>query len=111
MFLANAKVPKEDWDKHIIDMWARLPADEKAEYNDRALNPGGKPSEPEKPAVKGEKKKTTNIPLPALKKFASEVAPELKKKKPYLAKIENVRHFKIYQLKITLGSIMFREAS
>ena len=39
------------------------------------------------------KKKHTNIsiPLPALKKFASEFAPGMKKNKPYLAKPENVR--------------------
>ena len=59
----------------------------------RALMPHGKSPEVEPQArVPGEKKKSTNIPLPALKKFAGEVAPGLKKKKPYLAKIENVRH-------------------
>eukprot|EP00092_Neocalanus_flemingeri_P006542 GFUD01007052.1.p1 GENE.GFUD01007052.1~~GFUD01007052.1.p1 ORF type:complete len:560 (+),score=220.44 GFUD01007052.1:152-1831(+) len=85
--LANEGIPKNEWDKHIIDRWARLPAEEKKEFNDRALNPNGKPSEPEE--TPKEKKKTTNIPLPALKKFAAEVAPGLKKKKPYLAKVEN----------------------
>jgi len=87
--LANEGVPKEDWDKTIIDRWSSLPAEEKAVYNDRALHPNGKPSEPEVTPGKKEKKKTTSVPLPALKKFASEVAPGLKKKKPYLAKVEN----------------------
>ena len=89
--LANEGVPKDDWDKTIIDRWSSLPAEEKAVYNDRALHPNGKPSEPEVTPGKKEKKKATSVPLPALKKFASEVAPGLKKKKPYLAKVENVR--------------------
>ena len=84
-------VPKDDWDKLTIDRWSKLSPEEKKEYKDRALNPGGLPSEPQEPATPGEKKKKQNVPLPALKKFAGEVAPGLKKKKPYLAKIENVR--------------------
>jgi len=55
----------------------------------RALNSGGISSKPDNPIVKGEKKKTTKIPLPALKKFALEVAPELKMKQPYLSQIEH----------------------
>jgi len=90
--LAYEGVPKEDWDKLTIDRWSKLSPEDKQVYKDRALNPGGQPSqpkEPPQPATPGEKKKTTNVPLPALKKFAAEVAPGLKKKKPYLAKIEN----------------------
>lgn len=87
--LANEGVPKDDWDKLTIDRWSKLSPEEKKVYKDRALNPGGLPSEPSQPATPGEKKKSKNIPLPALKKFAAEVAPGLKKKKPYLAKIEN----------------------
>jgi len=88
--LAHEGIPKEDWDKHTIDRWSRLAPEAKQEYKMRALMPHGKSPEVEPQArVPGEKKKSTNIPLPALKKFAGEVAPGLKKKKPYLAKIEN----------------------
>jgi len=86
--LSKEGIPKEDWDKETIDRWARLDPVTKEEYKDRALNPGGQPPEPQE-HTPGEKKKSTNIPLPALKKFAAEVAPGLKKRKPYLAKIEN----------------------
>ena len=88
--LSKEGIPKEDWDKETIDRWARLDPVTKEEYKDRALNPGGQPPEPQE-RKPGEKKKSTNVPLPALKKFAAEVAPGLKKRKPYLAKVENVR--------------------
>jgi len=80
-------VDKDDWSKETIDRWANLDPVLKKEYNDRALNPHGKSPEPEPQT--STKKKSTNIPLPALKKFASEFAPGLKKNKPYLAKPEN----------------------
>jgi len=85
--LANEGVPKCDWDKLTIERWAALPPEEKQEYNKRATLPNGQPAELE--PVKEEKKKKVNVPLPALKKFAIVVAPGLKKKKPFLAKVEN----------------------
>merc|ERR1719228_1160611 len=84
--LANEGIPKCEWDKVIIDRWSTLPPEEKQEYNDRAVHPNGKPPVS---VVAKEEKKTLNVPLPALKKFAGVVAPGLKKKKPFLAKVEN----------------------
>merc|ERR1712050_204729 len=84
-------VPNWDWDKETIDRWAKMDPETKQWYNDKALNPHGKKSpepEPEQQSS-GKKRKNTNVPLPALKKFAAEFAPGLKKNKPYLAKIEN----------------------
>jgi len=88
--LLKERIPREDWDKEIIDRWAKLDKVTKQEYNERALRPLGQSSEPQAhtATAKGQKK-NTNVPLPALKKFALEFAPELKKKKPYLAKVEN----------------------
>merc|ERR1712059_122789 len=65
----------------------------KKKYHEKAV---GKPSSPEpsprppSPTEKRKKKKTSmNIPLPALKRFAVKVAPELKAKSPQLALVEN----------------------
>ena len=82
-------VPNWDWDKETIDRWAKMDPETKQWYNDKALNPHGKSPEPE-PQSSEKRRKNTNVPLPALKKFAAEFAPGLKKNKPYLAKIENV---------------------
>jgi len=88
--LRAERIPKDDWDKETIDRWAKMDPVTKQWYNDRALNPHGKSSEPESEAqTSGKRKTNTNVPLPALKKFAAEFAPGLKKNKPYLAKIEN----------------------
>jgi len=88
--LLKERIPREDWDKEIIDRWAKLDKVTKQEYNERALRPLGQSSEPQTHSTTTkDQKKNTNVPLPALKKFALEFAPELKKKKPYLAKVEN----------------------
>merc|ERR1711915_453883 len=81
--LASEGVPREKWDDFVINSWANLSPEAKKKYNKRA----SLPVSPQNSTVN--KKKTTNIPLPALKKFAVKIAPELKKKRPYLAKIEN----------------------
>ena len=76
-------VPKELWDEEIIKRWAGLSKEEKDEYNQKAKYHGG--------ILPGEvKNETKDIPLPALKKFALEVAPDLKQKKPYLSLQQNV---------------------
>ena len=76
-------VPKDLWDEEIIKRWAGLSKEKKDEFNQKAKYPGG--------VLPGEKKKETkDIPLPALKKFALEVAPDLKQKKPHLSLIQNV---------------------
>ena len=76
-------VARELWDEEVIKRWTNLTKEEKDKYNQKARYHGG--------ILPGEKQKETkDIPLPALKKFAVEVAPELKKKKPYLSLIQNV---------------------
>merc|ERR1739848_887933 len=66
----------------VIRRWTELSKEEKDIYNKKAGFHGG--------VLPGEKEKETkDIPLPALKKFALEVAPDLKKKKPYLSLIHN----------------------
>jgi len=75
-------VARELWDEEVIKRWTNLTKEEKDKYNQKARYHGG--------ILPGEKQKETkDIPLPALKKFAVEVAPELKKKKPYLSLIQN----------------------
>jgi len=75
-------VPRDQWDEEVIRRWTELSKEEKDIYNKKAGYHGG--------VLPGEKEKETkNIPLPALKKFALEVAPDLKKKKPYLQLLQN----------------------
>ena len=76
-------VPRELWDEEVIRRWTGLSKEEKDIYNKKAGYHGG--------VLPEEKtKETKDIPMPALKKFALEVAPDLKKKKPYLSLIHNV---------------------
>ena len=76
-------VARELWDEEVIRRWTELSKEEKDIYNKKAGYHGGVLPEEQK-------KETKDIPMPALKKFALEVAPDLKKKKPYLSLLHNV---------------------
>ena len=76
-------VPRDLWDEEVIRRWTELSKEEKDIYNKKAGYHGGVLPEEKK-------KETKDIPMPALKKFALEVAPDLKKKKPYLSLLHNV---------------------
>ena len=78
-------VSRELWDEEVIRRWTDLSKEEKEIYNKKAGYHGGV-----LPEEKKKEKETKDIPMPALKKFALEVAPDLKKKKPYLSLIHNV---------------------
>ena len=69
--------------------WAELSYDEKRGYYDRATAAAS----PIEGASSAKPKKTTNIPLPALKRFAATIASGLKEKQPHLAELQHVRLF------------------
>ena len=69
--------------------WAELSYDEKRSYYDRATAAAS----PIEGASSAKPKKTTNIPLPALKRFAATIASGLKEKQPHLAELQHVRFF------------------
>ena len=72
--------------------WAELSYDEKRSYYDRATAAAS----PIEGASSAKPKKTTNIPLPALKRFAATIASGLKEKQPHLAELQHVRLFCIH---------------
>ena len=76
----------------VAAKWAELSYDEKRSYYDRATAAAS----PIAGASSAKPKKTTNIPLPALKRFAATIASGLKEKQPHLAELQHVRLFHIH---------------
>ena len=76
----------------VAAKWAELSYDEKRSYYDRATAAAS----PIEGASSAKPKKTTNIPLPALKRFAATIASGLKEKQPHLAELQHVRLFYIH---------------
>jgi len=88
--LKDSKINKADLDNIIIERWINLTPEVKKKYNDIALGNEPSVSHVLVTAPPTKKKKTSlNIPLPALKKFAARVAPELKAVDSSLALLEN----------------------
>jgi len=76
---------KGDFDATVAAKWAELSYDEKRSYYDRATAAAS----PIEGASSAKPKKTTNIPLPALKRFAATIASGLKEKQPHLAELQH----------------------
>jgi len=73
------------FEKEAAKQWAELTYEEKKVYMDQATAEAAAAKEKKK-----KKKPTTNIPLPALKRFASTVAPGLKAETPHLGELQHV---------------------
>ena len=84
--LGQKESKKGDFDTIVSMKWAELSYDEKRGYYDRATA-AASPIE----GASAKPKKTTNIPLPALKRFAATIASGLKEKQPHLAELQHVR--------------------
>ena len=84
--LGQKESKKGDFDTVVAMKWAELSYDEKRGYYDRATA-AASPIE----GASAKPKKTTNIPLPALKRFAATIASGLKEKQPHLAELQHVR--------------------
>merc|ERR1712156_193212 len=81
--LEPSESKKGDFDATVAAKWAELSYDEKRSYYDRAT------ASPIEGASSAKPKKTTNIPLPALKRFAATIASGLKEKQPHLAELQH----------------------
>ena len=86
--LGQKESKKRDFNTVVEAKWAELSYDEKRVYYDRATA-AASPIE----GASAKPKKTTNIPLPALKRFAATIASGLKEKQPHLAELQHVRFF------------------
>ena len=84
--LGQKECKKGDFNAVVETKWAELSYDEKRAYYDRATA-AASPIE----GASAKPKKTTNIPLPALKRFAATIASGLKEKQPHLAELQHVR--------------------
>merc|ERR1719278_163852 len=82
--LGQKECKKGDFDTVVAMKWAELSYDEKRGYYDRATA-AASPIE----GASAKPKKTTNIPLPALKRFAATIASGLKEKQPHLAELQH----------------------
>lgn len=82
--LGQKESKKGDFDTVVAMKWAELSYDEKRGYYDRATA-AASPIE----GASAKPKKTTNIPLPALKRFAATIASGLKEKQPHLAELQH----------------------
>ena len=80
--LGPKALKKGDLETMVTKKWAELSYEEKKVYTDQALT--------KSPMEKIKKKKISDIPLPALKRFASTISPGLKQNSPHLAERENV---------------------
>ena len=87
--LGQKESKKGDFNEVVATKWAELSYDEKRGYYDRATAATATASPIEGASAKP--KKTTNIPLPALKRFAATIASGLKEKQPHLAELQHVR--------------------
>ena len=85
--LGQKECKKGDFEAVVVMKWAELSYDEKRGYYDRATAAAASPIE----GASAKPKKTTNIPLPALKRFAATIASGLKEKQPHLAELQHVR--------------------
>ena len=86
--LGQKESKKGDFNEVVATKWAELSYDEKRGYYDRATAAAAaSPIE----GASAKPKKTTNIPLPALKRFAATIASGLKEKQPHLAELQHVR--------------------
>ena len=74
------------FEKEAAKQWAELTYEEKKVYMDQATAEAAAA----KDKKKKKKKQTTNIPLPALKRFAATVAPGLKAETPQLGELQHV---------------------
>merc|ERR1719278_2032705 len=83
--LEPSESKKGDFDATVAAKWAELSYDEKRSYYDRATAAAS----PIEGASSAKPKKTTNIPLPALKRFAATIASGLKEKQPHLAELQH----------------------
>merc|ERR1719278_486017 len=83
--LEPSESKKGDFDATVAAKWAELSYDEKRGYYDRATAAAS----PIEGASSAKPKKTTNIPLPALKRFAATIASGLKEKQPHLAELQH----------------------
>lgn len=79
--LGQKESKKGDFDTVVAMKWAELSYDEKRGYYDRATAAAS--------PIEGAS--ATNIPLPALKRFAATIASGLKEKQPHLAELQHVR--------------------
>merc|ERR1719278_2122588 len=82
--LGQKECKKGDFNAVVETKWAELSYDEKRAYYDRATA-AASPIE----GASAKPKKTTNIPLPALKRFAATIASGLKEKQPHLAELQH----------------------
>lgn len=82
--LGQKESKKRDFNTVVEAKWAELSYDEKRVYYDRATA-AASPIE----GASAKPKKTTNIPLPALKRFAATIASGLKEKQPHLAELQH----------------------